>query len=177
MEIEKGSEGRFVMFKSTLAVFASFLILNVAASAQPRGGIMMAADKLELTDQQIDKLEDLRYKHQKEMIGKQAAVKEAKLELRELMRKADVSEKAAMARQERVLQAKAETARAKLKHKLAARKVLTEEQFEKWQKMKRGKGHHRGAGMKGECDGPGPGFHKGMKPGMGMGSGHGTGHP
>ena len=165
------------MFKTTLAVFASFLILTAAASAQPRGGMMMAADELELTDQQIEKLEDLRYQHQKEMIGKQAAVKEARLELRELMRKADVSEKAALAKQERILDAKDEIARAKLKHKIATRNILTEEQFKKWQKMKRGKGHHGGPGMKGDCDGRGPGFHQGMKPGKGMGPGHGMGHP
>ena len=164
------------MFKLTFAVFASVLILTAAASAQPRGGILMAADKLELTDQQIDKLEDLGYQHKKEMISKHAAVKEAKLELGELMRKADVSEKAAMGRQEKVLQAKADVAKAKLKHKLAARKVLTEEQFEKWSKMKRGKGHSRGHGMKGDCDGPGPGFHQGMEQGKGKGPGHGMGH-
>ncbi|MEE9553110.1 MAG: Spy/CpxP family protein refolding chaperone [candidate division Zixibacteria bacterium] len=169
-----------MMFKSILTVFASILVLSAVASAQPRGGMMMAADELELTDQQIERLEDLRYQHQKEMIGRQAAVKEAKLELRELMRKTDVSEKGALAKQERVLKAKAEVARAKLKHKLAARKLLTEEQFEKWKKMKRGKGHRRGSGMKGGCDGPGPGMggHPGMRGGHGKGmeQGHGKGH-
>ena len=171
-EIEKGSEGRIMMFKSTFAVLASILILATAASAQPRGGIMKAADELGLTDQQIDKLEELGYQHQKEMIGKQAAVKEAKLEMKELMRKDNVDEKAAMAKQEKVLQAKADIARAMLKHKLAARKVLTEEQFDKWKKMKRGKGHLRGPGMRGDCDGPGPGGHPDMRGGPGKGMGH-----
>ncbi len=165
------------MFRSTFAVFASILLLTVTLGAQPRGGIMAAADDLELTDQQIEKLQDLRYRHQKDMIAKQAELKEARLELKELMRQAGVDEKAAMARQERVLRARDEIARAGLKHKLAARNVLTEEQFGKWQKMQQGKKHHRGQGRGGGFDCPRPEFRHGMGPGEGKGPGPGMGRP
>jgi Spy/CpxP family protein refolding chaperone len=157
------------MFKTILALFATVILLVTTVDAQPRKGIMMAADGLELTDQQIDRLEELRFEHQKEMIKKQAVVKEARLEMRMLMKETRVDEKAALAKQDRIAGLKAEIGKAKLKHRLAMRQVLTDEQLEKWMKMKRDRRHlgGRGDGFHPGCPGP----HPEMGP-MGPGMGH-----
>ena len=149
------------MFKVIFALSMSSLLLISMANAQPRGGMMMAADDLGLTDDQMDKLADMRFEHQKEMIKKKAALKEARLELRHLMRDAEVDRKAALSRQEKISAIKADIARAKLDHRLGMRTVLSAEQLDRWLKMQRKRGPrgkmrheggrgHRDMGPKGE---------------------------
>ena len=139
---------------------SSLLLLSVA-NAQPRGGMMMAVDELGLTDNQVDKLAEMRFEHQKEMIKKRAALKEARLELRQLMRNAEVDKKAALSRQEKLSALKADIAKTRLDHRLGMRAVLSAEQLDKWMKMQRKHGPrgkmrneggcgHRGMGSKGE---------------------------
>jgi len=161
------------MFKMILAVSASLLTLISAATAQPRGEMLMAADELGLTEDQVNRLDDLMLQHQKEMIRKKAAMMEARLDLKAMMREAKVDEKTALAKQDSISKIKADIASAKLKHKLAMRGVLTSEQLDKWLKMKRkheGFGKHGSKKHRGPCmQGPPPG----MGPGMGMGWGPG----
>ncbi len=157
------------MFKVILALSMSSLLLVSVANAQPRGGMMMAADELGLTEDQMDKLSDLRFEHKKAMIQKKAALQEAKLELRQLMRKAEVDKKTALSRQEKISAVKADMARTKLGHRLEMRKVLSGEQLDKWIKMCRQHGFRKGMHHKGERG------HPGMKPRQGRGSGKGMG--
>ena len=144
----------------------SSLLLISMANAQPKGGIMKAAHELGLTDDQMDKVADMRFEHQKEMIKKKAALKEARLELRHMMRNAEVDKKAALATQEKISSIKADIARIKLGHRLEMRGVLSSGQLEKWMKICRqhgpqdgmhhkGERGHRGMGPKGDA-GPGP---------------------
>ncbi|MEE8418078.1 MAG: hypothetical protein V3S06_05370, partial [candidate division Zixibacteria bacterium] len=111
------------MFKVILAILMSSILFLSVASAQPKGGMMMATDELGLAEDQMDKLADMRFAHQKEMIKKRAALDEARLELRRLMRKAEVDKKAALSRQEKISTIKADIARMKLDHRLEMRKV------------------------------------------------------
>jgi Spy/CpxP family protein refolding chaperone len=160
------------MFRIILAVSVLSLMLIPVADAQPRGGMMMATEELQLTDQQMDKMADLRFEHQKAMISKRAALKEARLELRQVLRKAEVDRKAAMARQEKISALKAEIARMKLEHRLQMRDVLTKDQLEKWLKMQRMRGMHKGMRGEGRRHHPGMmGSPEGVGPGMGMGPG------
>ena len=164
-----GTYGRFEMFNVIFALSMSSLLLLSVANAQPRGGMMMAADELGLTDDQVDKLADMRFEHQKEMIKKRAALKEARLELRHLMRDAEVDRKAVLSRQEKVSALKADVARMRLDYRLGMRTVLSAEQLDKWMKMCRKHGPEERMGHKGKrghCDfGP----HGGKDPGKGMG--------
>lgn len=149
---------------------SSLLLLSVA-NAQPRGGMMMAADDLGLTDDQMDKLADMRFEHQKEMIKKRAALKEATLELRHLMRDAEVDKKAALSRQEKISGIKADIARTKLDHRLGMRTVLSTEQLDRWLKMCRKHGPGERMGHKGERGHRDMGPHGGKGPDKGMGPG------
>jgi Spy/CpxP family protein refolding chaperone len=156
------------MFRLVVAASVLSLILIPVANAQPRGGMMMAAKELQLTDQQMDKLADLRFEHQKAMISEQATLKQARLELRQLMRKAAVDKKAAMAMQDKISAAKAEIARMKLEHRLQMRDVLTKDQLESWLKMQRMRGMHKGMRGEGHNRSSRMGPPEGMEPGMGM---------
>jgi Spy/CpxP family protein refolding chaperone len=158
------------MFKVILALSMSSLLLLSVANAQPRG-VMMAADKLGLTDDQADRLVDMRYELQKEMIKKKAALKEARLELRQLMRKAEVDKKAALSRQAELSALKADIARMRLEHRLEMRKVLSAEQLERWLKMCRKQGPREKMGHKGKHGHPECRPHSGSAPGKGMGPG------
>ena len=124
---------------------------------------MMATDELGLTDDQVDNLADMRFEHQKEMIKKKAALKEARLELRHLMRDAEVDKKAALSRQEKISAIKADIARAKLDHRLGMRTVLSAEQLDRWLKMCRKHGPGERMDHKGKRG------HGGKGPGKGMG--------
>jgi Spy/CpxP family protein refolding chaperone len=159
------------MFKVILALSMSSLLLVSVANAQPKGGMMVAAEELGLTDDQIDKLADLQFEHQKAMIQKRAALQDAELELRQIMREAKVDKKAALAIQERISAVKADMARVRLDHRLEMRKVLSAEQLDKWMKMRR---HDMRQGMrhnKGERGHPGMKPRQGGNPGRGMGPG------
>lgn len=164
------SEGRIVMFRHILAISASIFMFTAIASAQPRGGMMKAADELGLTDDQIARMDDLMLQHQKDMIGKRAEIKELKLDLMALMRKSKVDEKAAMGLQDKISALKADLAKTQLKHKLAMRNILTAEQLQKWLKMQRE--FHRGKGMRSQGMEHSRMPHRGM---MGPGAGDNPG--
>lgn len=143
------------MFKFIPALLMSSFLFIPSANAQPKGGMMMAVDELGLTEDQVDKLADMRFAHQKEMIKKRAVLDEARLELRRLMNKAEVDKKAALSRQERISTIKADIARMKLDHRLGMREVLSGEQLDKWMEMRRehgSRGRMHNKGKRGHSD-------------------------
>lgn len=119
---------------------AAILLLTSSAGSQPRMGMMM--EELGLSDQQVQQLESLKLQHQMEMVQKQADLKMARLELKEIMMKDSIDEKAALAKQDKISSVKAEIARMNLRYKIAAQKILTAEQLSKWRLLKRGMGRH-----------------------------------
>lgn len=139
----------------TLAM--SVVMMATTVNAQPRG-MMGVAEELNLTDDQIEKMEAFRFEHQKAMIQKRADLKTARLELKELMRKAKVDRKAAISRQEKISSVRSETARMKLDHRLQVRDLLSEDQVKKWQEFHREKRsfgrEHGGSEHKGAGKGP-----------------------
>lgn len=158
------------------AIFILPLILLFAvSSAIAQRGPAWQDEELNLTEQQQQKMDDLRFQHQKAMIQKNADLKEAKLEMQNMMQKTEVDEKAVLGKQKQISALKAEIAEARLKHRLEMRKVLTPEQREKMNQMRRDrdksrKFHRDGErphlrGKRGDCDGPGsgPGPEKGPR--------------
>jgi Spy/CpxP family protein refolding chaperone len=125
-----------VILGATVAIF----LLASSAGSQPRMGMMM--DELGLSHQQVQQLETLMIQHQKEMVKERADLKMARLELKEIMMKDSIDEKAALAKQDKISSVKAEIARMNLRHKIAAQKILTAEQLSKWRLLKRGMGRH-----------------------------------
>jgi periplasmic protein CpxP/Spy len=162
-------------------VFTIILLAAVVAIAQPMGPGRMA-EKLGLTDQQVEQMRALQTKHQTDMIMRRAELKIARLELREIMTDTKLNENSALSKQDQISKMRSDIARLNLQHKIAMRKVLTDEQFKKWREMRHemrpGPGRHpggrggrgfRGDGPMGPCDkspmmGPGPGNgHDGME--------------
>jgi Spy/CpxP family protein refolding chaperone len=94
----------------------------------------MMFDKLNLTDQQQEQLQNLMFQHQKEMITKKANLKIAELELREIMMKSQVDENAALKQNDKVSSLEAEISKLTLQHQFAMRKILTADQLKEWMK-------------------------------------------
>jgi Spy/CpxP family protein refolding chaperone len=128
------------------------MLLIAISSADAQRGPMWQDEDLNLTDQQQQKLEDLRFQHQKAMIQKNANLKEAKLEMRNMMQKTEVDEKTILAKQKQISTLKSEIAEARLKHRLEMRKVLNKEQLEKMMKNQRKMG--RSGRFHGDREGP-----------------------
>ncbi len=182
------------MKKTALLTMILLALAIVSASAQPpammgMGDKMATGDQLNLTDQQKESMQNLMLQHQKAMVQTKADLKLAQLELREIMMKTKVDEKAALNQVDKISKIKADIAKAKMQNRLAMRKVLTDEQLAKAVKMHGGpRGFEKhmmkfGRGEKGCCGGGemgcGPGMGMGMEMGMpgcdmgGMKMGHG----
>ena len=152
-----------------LVLGAVAILFLAAATANSQPGLGMMSDELNLTDQQMEQLETLKLQHQREMVQKQADLKMAGLDLKEIMMKDNIDEKAALAKQDKLSSIKADIAKAKLRHKIAARKLLDSDQLLKWRKLqKEMKGRRDGCGP--DRPGMGPMGHGPMGPGM---MGHG----
>lgn len=89
------------------------------------------AEMLDLTDEQREKIEQLRYDSRLDLIDLKAALKKRRLELRRMMRDGDASEKALREAVDAVAKARAEVEFLELKTKIDTRSVLTDEQRRK----------------------------------------------
>ena len=130
------------------------------------------AEKLGLSGEQKDQIHTLQIKHQKDMITRRAELKIAKMELREIMMDSKLNENAAISKQDNISKMKSDMARLKLQHKIAIRKILTDEQLKTWTEMRHEMGPRFGRHMR---DG-GRGMNRmGPPPMMGPGPGCGPG--
>jgi protein CpxP len=136
----------------TVAIVA--LLTASLVFAQPYG-LGRMADKLNLSDQQQEQLENLKLQFDKDIIQKRADLKMARLDLKEIMMKTPIDEKAALKKQDQISSIRADIARTRLQHMIAAGKVLTADQLAQWKKMRRGMGERQGRGRKagGPCCG------------------------
>jgi len=156
------------MKRTLFMVLLTTLILATIAAAQPMNPGRMA-EKLGLTEQQIEQMHGLMAKHQTDMIMRRAELKIARLELREIMMNPKLNENAALSKLDQISKMKSDIARLNLQHKIAMRKMLNDEQFKKWQDMRGdmrpqfGRRHGRG--------GRGEGMPCPMPPMMGQGRG------
>ncbi len=128
-------------------------------------------DELKLTDEQREKMRNLRLQHQKEMVPMRADLKVLRIELRELMGN-DANQSALNNKIEQIGKMRTEIEKKRVAHMLAMRSVLTKEQQEAFKGMGLRGGHggwgdrfggrgNRGfgksfGGNRGECDGDGP---------------------
>jgi Spy/CpxP family protein refolding chaperone len=130
----------------------------------PRGGPMFMQhramiEKLNLTDEQSKKLEDIRYQHQKKAITMRADLESARLDLGRLMR-ADTPDRPAIEAQiDRVGQRRTTLEKDRVARMLEMRAVLTPEQLKIWRESRGGMRGMHGAhpGMMHGSGGPGAG--------------------
>jgi Spy/CpxP family protein refolding chaperone len=113
------------------------------------------AAKLELTDDQKTKMEQMRGDFQMLMIDQQAKVRKAQLQLRQLRRDDKASPAAVEAQIDQVAKVRAESAKMRYRHHSEMQSILTDKQKEMLKELKvQGPGRMRGA-MLDEIDGGG----------------------
>lgn len=126
----------------------------------PGPGMLLAqADDLELTDDQIDRLQTLQTQFGKEMVDRRAEVQKAQIELKSLMGSV-ATESEVNAAIDKVTRLRAETMKTRYRHHQQVESVLTEEQLDKLEEMRR-KGPYDGDGPRGKRRGDrdrGPGY-------------------
>jgi Spy/CpxP family protein refolding chaperone len=162
--------------KKVIPITLAVLLTAALVYAQPFGKGRMA-DRLNLTDQQQEQFETLKLKLDRDLIKPQSDLKAARLDLKEIMMQPNIDEKAALKKQDQISSFRADIARIKLQHKIAAGKVLTADQRAQMKKMHRGMAglRGRGRGFKNACDMMGSGMGPmdgGMMRHQGMGGQH-----
>ena len=139
-----------------LTVAASMLVLFMQPlAAQPQkelgkrgpGDPKMKAE-LNLSEAQEKQMQDLRFKHEKEMIGLRAELETRELAMKELRGVEPPNKKKLYAQIDQISETKTKIAKAKLDHRLAVQEILTPEQ----QKLFKQNAMHR-KGRKAERDG------------------------
>jgi len=119
------------------AVLGALLIFFSLAYAQPPcPPLLNLADELGLTDEQIEEIRDIQYNFKKAEIGLKADIKTLRLELHHLMMQEEPNEREIARVVERMADAEKKLLKHRVDKKLAMKKVLTAEQFEKFLKIK-----------------------------------------
>ncbi len=108
----------------------------------PRNQALMCIEELDLSEKQQEQIHKLRATFRKAQIKREADMKLAHLELRELMRD-DVSENKIESALEKVNSIRNDRFDARIKHRLAVKKILTEEQKAKMETWIRSNMGHR----------------------------------
>ena len=122
---------------------ASLLFFSLVNADPPRGHMGEKADELGLTDQQMKDLKELQYNFRKTGIGLRADLKEARLELRHQMMQESPDKKEIARLVDQVAQAHKQVLKHEVDRKLAAKEILTPEQYEKFM-QRRGEGRRVG---------------------------------
>lgn len=124
--------------------------------------LMMLADKIGLTEQQRDQLKKMQVDFRMQMIDREADLKKAEVQLQSLMMDKNAPEAEVDRAIDDVARFRADVQKLKYSHHKQVRGVLTDEQFEKLQKMReerRGEMPDMGQGMGNWMRVPGPGKH------------------
>lgn len=157
-----------------MAVMAAIMsLLLVSAAFAQHEGMGQMADKPKLTDQQREQMEKLQIQFQRDQIKLQSDLKLARLDLKEIMMKDPIQERAAISKQERISAIRGEIAKLRLQHRIEMIKIAGPEMRKEFMQMHRGMRRGmggRGMGMRGGCcGGPGgPMIGEGMMGGPGM---------
>jgi len=140
--------------KTTLIAFVSLVLFSTLftgdTAAQPKKLMRMdrerimdhdrIMDKLNLTDEQQEKIEALRLHHQKEMIDLKADLEKKEIDLEEIKNKDNFTRSEIIAAVENINKIKNEIALKAANHRMDIYEQLTDEQKEIWKEKK----HHFG---------------------------------
>ncbi|MCY3680557.1 MAG: periplasmic heavy metal sensor [Gemmatimonadetes bacterium] len=146
---------------AVIGVFAIGVIGSVNADAQrgKRRGMRGGMAALELTDEQKEKMSDLRSAHQKAMVDLRAAHQKARIDLGEVRKQDNPSASDIQAKVDAVTAAQGKIMAREIQHNIDVKNLLTAEQKEKLGERRRGgRMGFRGRGGPGFRDGDGPRF-------------------
>jgi Spy/CpxP family protein refolding chaperone len=128
-------------------------------------------EKLNLTDDQTKKLEDIRYQHQKKAITMRADLESARLDLGRMMRADQPDRRAIETQLDKIGQARVTLEKDRVAQLLEMRAILTPEQLKTWRQMHGGMRGGMHGGMPRMMHGGGPGMWHDGPGGAGGGSG------
>jgi Spy/CpxP family protein refolding chaperone len=140
------------------------IIISPFIYSQPKDGLNLRRleDKLNLTDSQKDQIENLRIKHQKDMVDLKAKLEKARIELREVTADGDFTRSEYLAAHNKMIKMREEIQLAAANHRMDVFDLLDKDQKKIMaEKMKFGKGkkhYFRRGGRDYPCDFDGPGF-------------------
>ncbi|OQX91837.1 MAG: hypothetical protein B6D58_06075 [candidate division Zixibacteria bacterium 4484_95] len=117
----------------------AFLLVPAISQAQ-MSKLLAMADELELTEEQIQRIQDNSFAMKKDLIQKKADLEKAKLELKQIMLAENIDKKAALKKVDEISVLKAELAKRKLSARIEQLNILNTEQRAKVRKMKMLKG-------------------------------------
>jgi Spy/CpxP family protein refolding chaperone len=113
------------------------------------GGLLMWADKLELTDQQQEQLKKMQYTFQMEQIDREADMKKAGATLRMLMHDDGAAESEVLKAIDNVSDLRADLKKKQYLHRKQMMGILTPEQIEKIKELRPGPDVQRDGDTKG----------------------------
>jgi Spy/CpxP family protein refolding chaperone len=122
---------------------ALILIFSLAQAQMPRSGFAEKADKLSLTDEQMESMREVGYNFEKTAIGLRAELKTSRLELRHLMMQEKPNQKEIDGVVDRIGETQKKLLKNNVDRKLAMKGILTQEQFEKFMKNRGERGKRR----------------------------------
>lgn len=118
-----------------IIIVSMILVLVIPAVAQPRADFdgsrkppIGMLEELQLTEDQELQMKDLRFKHEKTMIGLRANLDQEKLKLKELKLADEPNRKRIHSQIEKVGEAKTDIAKSRVDNRLEIRKMLTDDQ-------------------------------------------------
>ncbi|TET22047.1 MAG: periplasmic heavy metal sensor [Candidatus Stahlbacteria bacterium] len=122
-----------------------------------------AAEELNLTADQQEKLKELCYSHQEKVLEIKQKIEREQLELKKLMDADEPNESKIKAKVREIGSLRTDLQLTQVDLYFAARNILTDEQIEKIKSLRRGGGRHRGprrrgGGLRGHWVPPGPGM-------------------
>ena len=136
------------------------------------------ADKLGLSQEQMDKMQDIQKKYRLQMIDSRAEMEKAMINFTDILQEENPNQAALKAATEKVLDAKTRLERERLENMIEMSSILTPEQKKKmaqksaFSRLKGGPGGRQGSGQ-GNDPGHGPGPRFGSGPGSEGGPGMG----
>lgn len=142
--------------KNTIVAFLSviFILATISdANAQKRGNMRQnfnrMHEQLNLTDQQKAKVEELRLKHQEQMIDMRAELEKARLENQKLRNSDNLNRSDVISQTKKMNNIKNNMAESRANHKMDVYELLNDDQRKIWNDLKKDKPRSKDGRKKG----------------------------
>ncbi len=149
-----------VAFLSAIFIFATISDANAQKRGDMRQNFNRMHEQLNLTDQQKAKVEELRLKHQEQMIDMRAELEKARLENQKLRNSDNLNRSDVISQTKKMNNIKNNMAESRVNHKMDVYELLTDEQRKIWNDLKKDKPRfkdgrkkgNQGKGYRDRCD-------------------------
>lgn len=140
-----------IAFLTVIFVIAMVTDVNAQKRKDMRQNFQRIHEQLNLTDQQKTKLEDIRLKHQEQMIDMRSELEKARLENQKLRNSEKLNRSDVLNQTKKMNTIKNKIAEARTNHKMDVYELLTDEQRKIWKDQKFDKPRFKDSRKKGGC--------------------------